>query len=282
MRVAKDERKVVYLVSVFIFALVTGSALLVNFVLHVPTRPTWDDLIVLGGIVAVFPSAAATFMDRRWRAAIDKNMPYLVKEISEGTRAGLSFPRAIEASAERRYGPLTKEIKRIVTQLSWGATLEEALRTFAERVDTLSTRRTSFLLLEASRSGGNIQEILDAIYDHVNGLDMVERERASRIRPFIWISYLAFAIFVVVGVLIFKVFFANIVEVWAQTPTGFFASQPIDLNAVTRVFYHMAQIEAFAGGLIAGKMGEASMGAGLKHSLILMIMAYLVFFFFVW
>ena len=127
-----------------------------------------------------------------------------------------------------------------------------------------------------------IRDRLDAIYDHVNGLDMVERERASRIRPFIWISYLAFAIFVVVGVLIFKVFFANIVEVWAQTPAGFFASQPIDLNAVTRVFYHMANIEAFTGGLIAGKMGEASMGAGLKHSLILMIVAYFVFYFFVW
>jgi len=281
MRVPKEDRKTVYLVSIFIFALITGSALIVNFILRVQTRPRWDDLIVLGAIVAVFPSAAANFMDKRWRDAIDKNMPYLVKEIAEGTRAGLSFPRAIEASSERRYGPLTKEIKGVVAQLSWGATLEEALRAFADRVDTLSTRRTTFLLLEASRSGGNIQEILEAIYDHVNTMDMVERERRSRIKPFIWISYLAFAIFIVVGVLIFKVFFAQIVKVWAQTPTGFLA-QPIDLEAVTRVFYHMANIEAFAGGLIAGKMGEGSMGAGLKHSLILMVMGYLVFYFFVW
>lgn len=281
MRVPKEERKIVYLVSVFIFTLVAGSALIVNFILRVPTRPRWDDLIVLGGIVAVFPAAATTFMDRRWRDAIDKNMPYLVKEIAEGTMAGLSFPRAIEASAERRYGPLTKEIKRVAAQMSWGTTLEEALRGFADRVDTLSTRRTTFLLLEASRSGGNIQEILGAIYEHVNTMEMVERERKSRIRPFIWISYLAFAIFVVVGVLIFKVFFANIALVWSQMPAGLFA-QPIDVDAVTRVFYHMANIEAFAGGLIAGKMGEGSMGAGLKHSLILMIMGYLVFYFFVW
>jgi len=281
MRVPKEERKTVYLVSLFLFVLVAGSGLVVNYVLHVETRPRWDDLVVLGAIVAVFPAAATTSMDRRWRDAIDKNMPYLVKEIAEGTRAGLSFPRAIEASAERRYGPLTKEIKRVVTQLSWGATLEETLRTFAERVDTLSTKRTTFLLLEASRSGGNIQEILEAIYDHVNTLDIVERERRSRIKPFVWISYLAFVIFIVVGVLIFKVFFAQIVQVWGQTPTGFLA-QPIDLEAVTRVFYHMANIEAFTGGLIAGKMGEGSMGAGLKHSLILMALGYFVFYLFVW
>jgi len=281
MRVPNEEKKIVYLVSVFLFALVAGSALIVNFVLHVPTRPRWDDLVILGAIVAVFPSAAANLMDRRWRDAIDKNMPYLVREIAEGTRAGLSFPRAIEASAQRRYGPLTREIKRVVAQLSWGTTLDEALRGFADRVDTLSTRRTTLLLLEASRSGGNIQEILEAIYDHVNTLGLVEKERRSRIRPFISISYLAFAIFVVVGVLIFKVFFAQIAQVWAQSPTGFLA-QPIDLDAITRVFYHMANIEAFTGGLIAGKMGEGSMGAGLKHALILMVMGYLVFYFFVW
>jgi hypothetical protein len=44
----------------------------------------------------------------------------------------------------------------------------------------------------------------------------------------------------------------------------------------------MANIEAFVGGLVAGKMGEASTGAGLKHSLILMVAAYLVFYMYVW
>jgi len=281
MRVPKEDRKIVYLVSVFIAVMVAGSALIVNFVLHVPTRPRWDDLMVLGIIVGVFPAAITGLMDKRWRNAIDKNMPYLIKEISEGTRAGLSFPRAIESSAQRQYGPLTKEIKRVVAQLSWGATLDEALRGFADRADTPSTRRTTLLLLEASRSGGNIQEILEAIYDHTNTLDMVERERKSRIRPFIWISYMAFAIFVGVGILIFKIFFSQIAQVWAGAGTGLFA-QPIDIDAVTRVFFHMAIIEAFVGGLIAGKMGDGSVGAGLKHALVLMVAGYLVFYFFVW
>jgi len=281
MRVPKEDRKIVYLVSVFIAVMVAGSALIVNFVLHVPTRPRWDDLMVLGIIVGVFPAAITGLMDKRWRNAIDKNMPYLIKEISEGTRAGLSFPRAIESSAQRQYGPLTKEIKRVVAQLSWGATLDEALRGFADRADTPSTRRTTLLLLEASRSGGNIQEILEAIYDHTNTLDMVERERKSRIRPFIWISYMAFAIFVGVGILIFKIFFSQIAQVWAGAGTGLFA-QPIDIDAVTRVFFHMAIIEAFVGGLIAGKMGDGSIGAGLKHALVLMVAGYLMFYFFVW
>ena len=92
---------------------------------------------------------------------------------------------------------------------------------------------------------------------------------------------MAFAIFVGVGILIFKIFFSQIAQVWAGAGTGLFA-QPIDIDAVTRVFFHMAIIEAFVGGLIAGKMGDGSIGAGLKHALVLMVAGYLAFYFFVW
>jgi flagellar protein FlaJ len=70
-------------------------------------------------------------------------------------------------------------------------------------------------------------------------------------------------------------------QIWKQAPGGFLG-QAIDIDAITRVFYHMANIEAFVGGLVAGKMGEASTGAGLKHSLILMVAAYLIFYLYVW
>jgi flagellar protein FlaJ len=38
----------------------------------------------------------------------------------------------------------------------------------------------------------------------------------------------------------------------------------------------MTTIQAFFGGLIAGKMGEGTISAGLKHSLIMMIVGFLV------
>lgn len=281
MRVPKEERNIVYVVAAFLALLISGSSLIVNFMLGIPTRPRWDDLLIVGFMVGLAPCAFMNLVDRRWRNAIDRNMPYLIKEISEGTRSGLSFTRALEAAGQRRYGPLTKEIRRVVSQISWGVNLEDALKSFADRVDTISTKRTAFLLMETSRSGGNIQEILQGIYDHVNTMDLVERERKSMIKPFVWISYMAFAIFVIVGVLIFKFFFSQMAEAWAKAPGGLWA-QPIDLQAVTRSFFHMSIIEGFIGGLVAGKMGEGSMGSGLKHSLILMIIAFLVFYFFVW
>jgi len=42
-----------------------------------------------------------------------------------------------------------------------------------------------------------------------------------------------------------------------------------------RMFFHMTSIQAFFGGLVAGKMGEGTINAGLKHSLILMLCGYI-------
>jgi flagellar protein FlaJ len=36
----------------------------------------------------------------------------------------------------------------------------------------------------------------------------------------------------------------------------------------------MTIVQGFFGGLVAGKMGEGSISAGLKHSLIMMILGY--------
>ena len=47
------------------------------------------------------------------------------------------------------------------------------------------------------------------------------------------------------------------------------------------IFFHMSSIQAFFGGLVAGKMGEGTIGGGLKHSVILLIIGYLAFKFIV-
>jgi flagellar protein FlaJ len=42
-----------------------------------------------------------------------------------------------------------------------------------------------------------------------------------------------------------------------------------------RILFHMTVIQAFFGGLVAGKMGEGTINAGLKHSLVMMLCGYL-------
>jgi flagellar protein FlaJ len=69
-------------------------------------------------------------------------------------------------------------------------------------------------------------------------------------------------------VLLFKTFFTSVEGVpMLVTPT----TSPADLE---RTFLHMTLIQGFFGGLVSGKMGEGSVNAGLKHSLVLMSLGY--------
>jgi flagellar protein FlaJ len=75
-------------------------------------------------------------------------------------------------------------------------------------------------------------------------------------------------------VLLFKTFFTSVEGVpLLATPT----MAPTDLQ---RTFLHMTLIQGFFGGLVAGKMGEGSISAGLKHSLIMMLFGYIALKFF--
>jgi flagellar protein FlaJ len=78
----------------------------------------------------------------------------------------------------------------------------------------------------------------------------------------------ALFVFLFTIVLLFKTFFTSVEGVpLLVTPT----LAPADLQ---RTFFHMTIVQGFFGGLVAGKMGEGSISAGLKHSLIMMILGY--------
>lgn len=281
MRVTKDEKRLVNILSFVVGGLLFISVLIVGTTYLTSIGVRVDDIPVLAVVAAILPSATVSFLDRRWRTAIDTNIPFLVKEISEGGKSGLTLERSIDVASARRYGPLTRELRTIVAQMSWGISLEKALESFAERVETLLVRRTVNLLIETSRAGGDVQEILESIYEHVNNLAILDKERRSRLRPYVSISYIAFIIFIIVGILLFKTFFMQLNEAWKGLARGFVVKS-IDLPAITTVFYHMSMIQAFFGGIVAGKTSEGLVRAGLKHSLILMLLGFLVFHFLVW
>jgi len=56
----------------------------------------------------------------------------------------------------------------------------------------------------------------------------------------------------------------------------------LDIKALNTSLFHATVIEGILGGLVAGKMSEAHLGAGLKHSLLLILISFLSFFIFVW
>jgi len=263
-RVEAKEKKIAWVVSLSLAAIVILTA-----VLTLLDSPLFDEYILLAVVIAVFPSAVLDYVDYRWKKSIDEHLPDLFRSIVQAQETGMSLPRAVEEAAKRRYGALSKELRRMAAQMSWGMSFEDALRSFGKRVDTKLTRQAIPLIIEASRSGGKIERIFEPLGRFVESTLMAEKNRQTQTRPYIAIVYVAFFVFIFTIIMLFKTFFVQMGEL---SVLKFALLSPEETK---KLFFHMSFLQALFGGLVAGKMGEGTMSAGLKHSVILLVAGYL-------
>ena len=233
-----------------------------------------DDFVFFSLLAVISPIALLNYLDYRWRKAVDEHLPDLFRSIVQAQEIGMTLPKALEDAADRDYGPLTPELKKMTVQISWGASFEEALLAFGRRVGTVLTQRTVPMIIEASRSGGRVEKVFDPMGKFVQTTILLEKERRTQTRPYIAIIYVALFVFLFTIVMLFKTFFTNVEgTALLSMPT----SSPTDLK---RIFLHLTLVQGFFSGLVAGKMGEGSVSAGLKHCLVMMLLGYVALKFF--
>src|SRR3989475_6299444 len=293
---SKITRKLIWVFSGIIFAGIFFWGL-VEIALFGPTpnvpiaglvgKFSIDRFLLLAGIIALIPPAIVYLGESKRRDAIDNNIPHLIRDIADAGRSGMTLTRSIEISAEREYGPLTKELKKLIAKISFRVPLERALQYFADATGTTLSRRSAMLISEANKSGGDIQESMESVANHVQEIQYLERKRRASMRPFIGVMYISFAVFLVSVYLLIKSFFTQL----ANTNFGGGASQTVGgvgfnfvslpLDKITAVFLYMAMIEAILAGLVGGEMAAGYLKDGLKHAVILMSICFITFVFFI-
>lgn len=229
----------------------------------------FDQLVFFAIIAVVFPPAILTYVDYRWKKAIDQRLPDLFRSIVQAQETGMTLPQALEEAAKRDYGPLTAELRKMTAQISWGMSFEEALLAMGKRVNTVLVQRTVPMIIEASRSGGRVEKVFDPLGKFIHTTLLLDKERRTQTRPYIAIIYVAFFVFIFTIILLFKSFFVSIEQLPVLGATSMAPDE------TKRMFFHMTVVQAFFGGIVAGKMGEGTINAGLKHSLLMMLCGYI-------
>jgi flagellar protein FlaJ len=263
-KIEKSVRRIVLVASVL-----TATAMIVFGALSSWATATFDDIVFFALIIAVFPTAVLHYIDFRWRKAIDEHLPDFFRSIVQAQETGMTFPQALDEAAKRNYGALTPELRKMTAQISWGMTFEEALKAFGRRVNTVLVQRIVPLVIEAGHSGGRIERVFEPMGKFIQTTLLVQKERRNQTKPYIAIIYVAFFVFLFTIVLLFKSFFVSI-EGLSVLGTGIMSS-----TEIRRIFFHMTTVQAFFGGLVSGKMGEGTISAGLKHSLVLMLCGFI-------
>ncbi len=191
--------------------------------------------------------------------------------------AGMTLPKALEKVVANKMvsGPLAVEVNQLIVQMSWGTSFEDALTNFKNKINSPIVNRFCVLVLEASRSGGTIKKVFTATSGFMEEMKEIDRDTSAQMKPYIIVIYSAFAVFIVTAILLVNSFFAPLegsADVLNSLSAGAGSS---DFRGF---FYQFMIMSALTGVLMAGKIGERRLAGGMKHSILLLVAGYVIFF----
>lgn len=212
---------------------------------------------------------------------IDAVFPDFVRDLAASRRAGMTFTNAILFTSKGNYGLLTSEIKRIAQQISWGISIEEALLNFSKRINTTSVRRTISLIIEASRSGGNVAEVLEVAANDAREIKLMESERRVNMASYVVVIYVSMFVFMAIIAMLAGVFIPTITGAEAQGLAQTMGGSAIPQADIIQVFYFATLVQSIGTGLVAGVFEDGYFQSSVKHIFILVFASWIVFKFIV-
>ncbi len=209
---------------------------------------------------------------------IDAEFPNMLRDIALSRKSGLTIQAAVSLTAKGEYGALTESLRWMDRLLSWGMPFAEVLKRFAERYPTPLIKRSIFIIIEADRIGGNIGPILETVANDAQEYQALMKKRTSETMPYVAIGYLSFFIFMAVILVLYIQFLPMMEQVEKESVMpGAATVSEADVAIFRMIFFHALIVQGFCSGIVVGKMSEGRVVAGLIHSTILVIIAYLVY-----
>jgi len=262
-------------------AIVSASSAAVFFVLMLAlflTSPTLDYMIVIAITIGVLPASVAQMFHNRWKDKIEKATPEFLRDLATASKTGIPLQLALEHASKRTYGPLTQEIKSLVSQMSWGMNFNDALNEFSSRIDLPLITKATVLINEAGRHGGDLNEIFDSTAKYLENMNSWNEKRKMTTFPYVAIFYFSVFMFLFIIIVISNMMFAPLAHSTAGATS--FIKPILTQSQSRRLFLHASLLESLFGGLIAGKINGDSFYDGLKHVAILAIACGLAFYMF--
>ena len=245
----------------------------------IPLSQRVNNVMAFGLIIAFAFPAIVEFSNFSLGRQVDRNIPRLLRDVAEAVRSGITLPRALEEASQRDYGPISKELEHAISMFMLGASWEDSLMSLAQRLRRPSALRLSTILIEAHQTGGKMIGVLETSVDLFSSLDEYKEEQYGNMRPYMMTIYMATIIFLIIAYVVLHQFLTPlyVASASATVEESGLLQGVLDINYYTSILFWASIIESIFGGLIAGKIGDRTLSAGLRHSVILTVLT-LAFF----
>lgn len=246
---------------------------------------TRDIGIIFGILAGVIPLTLLQLKEVQRKDSIDRHLPLFLLSLVSSIQSGSNLIQAIQITPERNMGSLGPVLKNLKANISWGMPIDEAFANFEKMSGTRLAKRVVVLLEIAYKNGGNVSENLETIQKYVTELRNLEKERKSALQPYTYTIYIAYVVFIAITVILSSQFFTQIESVKVlmqesdipESGNVFAALSGVRIDELDSILFNMAVIESVFGGLAAGKIGTGSYVSGIKHVVIMIIIAVIAF-----
>lgn len=97
---------------------------------------------------------------RRRVVEVEKSLPYALRHMASLLSAGVGIAEAILSVSKADYGVISEEFDLIIKDMKTGASFEDALTKFEEKMGSENVTRVVKQILRAVKFGGNLADIL--------------------------------------------------------------------------------------------------------------------------
>lgn len=215
--------------------------------------------------ITTAPAAVVHSKLSKKRAGTEQGVSSFLRDLTEVKKTGLSPEKCIESLANRDYGEFSKELRKISSEISWGAPVRKVIMDFVKRTKSWMTQIVMFLLVETIDVGGGTIAMIESLARFNNMTQEVEKEKKMAVRPYILMPYFA-AIMLVATIIMIITFTGQTLAVADTTPAD-------NLSALVVTFTTACIFNNYLIGLVAGKISEESVSAGFKHAAILVVIS---------
>ncbi len=245
------------------------------------------------------------FVNQRKQKELESMFPEFVRNLVGSVKSGMPVSKAIIYVAKTDYGALTPHVVKLANQVEWSIPVHKALLNFANETNNGVIKRSISTVIEAEMSGGNIEDVLETVTTSVLEIKKIKLERKTSIHSQLVQSYVIFIVFLGVMIVIQNLLIPYIADIESKNIEGvteggmaltssalggairtiqidfsslgaFIGTVGAWLTSIRGVFLMLALIQACFAGLVLGKMSEGDLRTGVKHSLILMTVAFFV------
>jgi flagellar protein FlaJ len=278
-----DHSRTILYVGLFVGAILFVMAFLEG-IGGLDTALLWIDYVILGLMVITGPYGFYVGIQRKRIKEIESRLPEFLRDVAEAGRFGMTLAQAIKVASRGRYGKLSPEIQRMAAQIDWGVPASEALRLFAERVNTPLVKRMVSIIIKANDAGGSVADVLTMVAHDARETIINFNERRISMATYTVVIYVAFGVFLATIFILNTTFLPNMEEAGQQVNEQALEAGVTNLPAtiqseiiptVQLIFIVSVAIHAFGDGILAGVLQDGKIANGLRHSFIMLLIGFL-------